>query len=85
MIRYGQLDGPGTFYEDRLSPHPRIHVRAAAPGGAPAQQALQARGDASPGTEAFYRKLGFLHMNTAMAIWHDPAHAIGSGLLSPQP
>ncbi len=37
---------------------------------------------ANPGTEAFYGKLGFLRMNTAMAIWHDPAGAIESGLLS---
>lgn len=37
---------------------------------------------ANPGTEGFYRDLGFLHMNTAMAIWQDPARAIGSGLLS---
>lgn len=31
---------------------------------------------ASPGAEAFYRKLGFPHMNTAMAIWttrHAPS------------
>jgi hypothetical protein len=40
---------------------------------------------ANPGTEAFYGKLGFLRMNTAMAIWHDPARAIESGLLSPGP
>jgi GNAT superfamily N-acetyltransferase len=42
---------------------------------------------ANPGVEPFYRKLGFLHMNTAMAIWQDPARAIESGLLSdtPQP
>jgi hypothetical protein len=37
---------------------------------------------ANPGTEPFYARLGFLRMNTAMAIWHDPAHAIESGLLS---
>jgi GNAT superfamily N-acetyltransferase len=37
---------------------------------------------ANPGTEAFYAKLGFLRMNTAMAIWRDPAHAIESGLLA---
>jgi GNAT superfamily N-acetyltransferase len=36
---------------------------------------------ANPGTEPFYARLGFLHMNTAMAIWHDPARAIESGLL----
>jgi hypothetical protein len=30
VIRYGQLYGPGTFYEDRVPPHPRIHVDAAA-------------------------------------------------------
>jgi ribosomal protein S18 acetylase RimI-like enzyme len=37
---------------------------------------------ANPGTEGFYGKLGFLRMNTAMAIWHDPAAAIESGLLN---
>ncbi len=37
---------------------------------------------ANPGTEAFYAKLGFLRMNTAMAIWDDPARAIESGVLS---
>lgn len=40
---------------------------------------------ARAGTEGFYRKLGFLHMDTAMAIWHDPARAIESGLLSAGP
>lgn len=37
---------------------------------------------ANPGTEAFYGRLGFLRMNTAMAIWRDPARAIESGVLS---
>ena len=36
---------------------------------------------ANPGTEGFYRSLGFLHMNTAMAIWNDPARAVAAGLL----
>ena len=36
---------------------------------------------AAPGTEAFYRGLGFLRMNTAMAIWRDPDRAVESGLL----
>lgn len=36
---------------------------------------------ANPGTESFYGKLGFLPMNTAMAIWHDPAEGIRSGVL----
>ena len=40
---------------------------------------------ANPGTEGFYAKLGFLRMNTAMAIWQDPARAIESGLLSARP
>ena len=40
---------------------------------------------AKPGTEAFYGRLGFLRMNTAMAIWQDPAGAVGAGLLSPRP
>ena len=39
---------------------------------------------ANPGTESFYSELGFLRMNTAMAIWHDPAPAIERGLLSAQ-
>ena len=38
---------------------------------------------ANPGTEAFYARLGFLRMNTAMAVWHDPAGAVASGVLSP--
>lgn len=38
---------------------------------------------ANPGTEPFYERLGFLRMNTAMAIWRDPAKAVESGLLRP--
>jgi NAD(P)-dependent dehydrogenase (short-subunit alcohol dehydrogenase family) len=30
VVRYGQLYGPGTFYETRLPPHPRVHVDDAA-------------------------------------------------------
>jgi GNAT superfamily N-acetyltransferase len=37
---------------------------------------------ANPGTEPFYRDLGFLHMNTAMGIWRNQPDAIRSGLLS---
>jgi predicted GNAT family acetyltransferase len=37
---------------------------------------------ANPGAEGFYSRLGFLPTNTAMAIWHDPAAAIESGILS---
>ncbi|MGA4792093.1 GNAT family N-acetyltransferase [Nocardia sp. AB354] len=37
---------------------------------------------ASPGTEGFYRRLGFLPMTTAMAIWHDPEAAVHNGLAS---
>ena len=40
---------------------------------------------ANPGTEGFYGRLGFLRMNTAMAIWHDPAGAIQSGVLAANP
>jgi GNAT superfamily N-acetyltransferase len=36
---------------------------------------------ANPGTEPFYAALGFLPMNTAMAVWHDPAAAVASGIL----
>jgi GNAT superfamily N-acetyltransferase len=37
---------------------------------------------ANPGTEGFYSNLGFLRMNTAMAIWRDRARAIETGLIS---
>jgi hypothetical protein len=30
VLRYGQLHGPGTFYEDELPDPPRIHVDEAA-------------------------------------------------------
>jgi uncharacterized protein YbjT (DUF2867 family) len=30
VVRYGQLYGPGTFYENRLPSHPRIQVEEAA-------------------------------------------------------
>jgi len=36
---------------------------------------------ANPGTEPFYAALGFLPMNTAMAIWRDPESAIAAGVL----
>jgi ribosomal protein S18 acetylase RimI-like enzyme len=36
---------------------------------------------ANPGTEPFYRKLGFARMRTAMAIFRDEARAIRTGLL----
>lgn len=37
---------------------------------------------AKPGTEGFYRGLGFLKMNTAMGIWQDTERAVESGVLS---
>jgi ribosomal protein S18 acetylase RimI-like enzyme len=40
---------------------------------------------ANPGAEGFYARFGFLPMRTAMAIWHDPATAIQSGVLSERP
>ena len=36
---------------------------------------------ANPGTEGFYRKRGFLHMKTAMAIFRDKARALSRGLV----
>jgi len=36
---------------------------------------------ANPGTEYVYTRLGFLPMNTAMAIWRDRDRAIATGLL----
>ena len=40
---------------------------------------------ANPGTEPFYAALGFLPMNTAMAIWRDPAAGLASGILRHAP
>jgi GNAT superfamily N-acetyltransferase len=40
---------------------------------------------ANPGAEPFYARLGFLRMNTAMAIWSDPAAALASGVLRAGP
>ena len=40
---------------------------------------------AVPGKEAFYRKLGFRRMNTAMAIFSNPAQALERGYLSDTP
>lgn len=37
---------------------------------------------ANPGKEAFYAKLGFAKMNTAMAIFKDQERALESGLVS---
>lgn len=37
---------------------------------------------ANPGTEGFYRKLGFYKMQTAMAIFSNHKHAIETGLVS---
>lgn len=37
---------------------------------------------ASPGKEDFYRKLGFLPMRTAMAIFHNQDQAIENGLVA---
>lgn len=40
---------------------------------------------ANPGKEGFYTSLGFLHMNTAMAIWSDPERGLSSGVLRSDP
>lgn len=39
---------------------------------------------ANPGREGFYRKLGFMRMRTAMAIFRNHAHAVQAGLLEEQ-
>ncbi len=36
---------------------------------------------ANPGTESFYRTLGFYRMNTAMAIWRNQKQAVSDGLI----
>ncbi|WP_269537396.1 GNAT family N-acetyltransferase [Cerasicoccus fimbriatus] len=37
---------------------------------------------ANPGAEPFYKKLGFLPMNTAMAIFSNQAEAVQKGILN---
>ena len=37
---------------------------------------------ANPGTERVYEDLGFHHMRTAMAIWHDNQAAVAAGILA---
>jgi D-arabinose 1-dehydrogenase-like Zn-dependent alcohol dehydrogenase len=39
VLRYGRIYGPGTYYEDRLPEHPRIHVDEAAQRTVPALDA----------------------------------------------
>jgi nucleoside-diphosphate-sugar epimerase len=39
VVRYGQLYGPGTYYEGELPPHPRVHVDEAARRTVPALDA----------------------------------------------
>lgn len=36
---------------------------------------------ANPGTEPFYRRAGFLPMETAMALWRDPEVGVAAGFL----
>lgn len=37
---------------------------------------------ANPGTEGFYKTIGFHRMKTAMAIWSNQDHAIKAGLIN---
>jgi hypothetical protein len=41
VVRYGQLYGPGTYYEDQVPPPPRIHIDAAARETVPLLEAEQ--------------------------------------------
>ncbi|MFD4259706.1 GNAT family N-acetyltransferase [Streptomyces sp. NPDC058534] len=36
---------------------------------------------AAPGTEDFYLRLGFRHLNTGMGLWSDPERAVAVGIL----
>lgn len=40
---------------------------------------------ANPGREGFYAKIGFLPMNTAMAMWSDQDRALADGLVREAP
>jgi GNAT superfamily N-acetyltransferase len=80
-------DGLDCAYIADVAVHPDHQGRGL--GGAIVQRLVErCRGHkkiilyANPGTERFYSRLGFLRMNTAMAIWRDPARAIASGILS---
>ena len=79
-------DGLDAAYVADIAVHPEYQGRGL--GQAIVQRLVDlARGHkkiilyANPGREGFYRKLGFLPMNTALAIWRDPAEGIQSGVL----
>lgn len=90
----GRLVGAGRILADGLdcayladvAVHPDHQRRGL--GSAVINELVRLAGDhtkiimyANPGTEGVYTRLGFLPMNTAMAIWHDREHAIATGLL----
>ena len=79
-------DGRDVAYIADVAVHPEHQGRGL--GRAVVQRLVERAGGhkkillyANPGTEPFYAGLGFLRMNTAMAIWHDPAAAVANGLL----
>jgi ribosomal protein S18 acetylase RimI-like enzyme len=79
-------DGLDCAYIADVAVHPEHQGRGL--GKAIVRELVTAAGDhkkiilyASPGTEGFYTGLGFLRMNTAMAVWRDPGRAIEGGLL----
>ncbi len=79
-------DGADCAYLGDVAVHPDLQGRGV---GAAIIERLVSAADghkkiilyANPGTESFYQRLGFLPMNTAMAIWHDPDLGIESGVL----
>jgi GNAT superfamily N-acetyltransferase len=90
----GRLVGAGRILADGLdcayladvAVHPDHQGRGL--GSAVISELVRLAGDhtkiimyANPGTEGVYTRLGFLPMNTAMAIWRDRDRAIATGLL----
>jgi predicted N-acetyltransferase YhbS len=80
-------DGVDCAYLGHVAVHPEHQGRGLG-SGIVRELVERARGHkkiilyASPGAEAFYGRLGFLRMETAMGIWREPGRAIEAGLLS---
>ena len=79
-------DGLDCAYIGDVAVHPDLQGRGL--GSAVVQRLVDAASGhkkiilyANPGTEGFYRRLGFLHMSTAMGRWQEPSPAIASGVL----
>ena len=83
-------DGLDCAYIADVAVHPGHQGRGLGkgdhpPAGGPRPRPQEDHLVRQPRDRGLYGKLGFLRMNTAMAIWQDPARAVEHGLLSAEP